>query len=309
VVLGSRLDALKKVPAGPERQSERAIERDAVAPSSAPVDAPKTRSDAAGREGVGGTLPPVAPAAPPVPPLPPVAPVGQVDGYLARERVTVTTSSPPLSAPQQAAQSPGQQASQQPGQQAPQAKPNTNELRDLELRVREQQQAAAAAQNAPLIPVEPVPPPTPAPGAAGRGGATAETVADSKVSTRAGIALRQERSTTIEVASPVPTTRWRVVEGRTVERSVDAGATWRQQHRVDQPMLIVAGSSPSPTVCWLVGRAGLVLRTSDGRTWQPITFRATVDLRAVSAADASVASVVTADGRTFTTANGGQTWK
>src|SRR5262245_28546793 len=71
---------------------------------------------------------------------------------------------------------------------------------------------------------------------------------------------------------------------------------------------VTAGSSPSTAVCWIVGRAGTVLRSTDQRTWQRLTFPLTVDLTSVSATDAQSASVVTADGRTFSTADGGVTW-
>ena len=71
---------------------------------------------------------------------------------------------------------------------------------------------------------------------------------------------------------------------------------------------VTAGSSPSTAVCWIVGRAGTVLRSTDQRTWQRLTFPLTVDLTSVTATDAQSASVVTADGRTFSTVDAGVTW-
>jgi hypothetical protein len=71
---------------------------------------------------------------------------------------------------------------------------------------------------------------------------------------------------------------------------------------------VTAGSSPSTAVCWIVGRAGTVLRSTDQRTWQRLTFPLTADLTSVTATDAQSASVVTADGRTFSTVDGGVTW-
>jgi len=71
---------------------------------------------------------------------------------------------------------------------------------------------------------------------------------------------------------------------------------------------VTAGSSPSTAVCWIVGRAGTVLRSTDQRTWQRLTFPLPVDLTSVTATDAQSASVVTADGRTFSTVDGGLTW-
>jgi photosystem II stability/assembly factor-like uncharacterized protein len=70
----------------------------------------------------------------------------------------------------------------------------------------------------------------------------------------------------------------------------------------------LTASSAAADVCWVVGRAGLVLRSIDGRTWQRITFPEMTDLSSVRATDARTASISTADGRTFSTANAGQTW-
>jgi hypothetical protein len=112
----------------------------------------------------------------------------------------------------------------------------------------------------------------------------------------------------LDVRSPNPTVRWRVLDRRTVQQSVDGGQIWGTQYTVDTPTVILAGAAPSPSVCWLVGQGGLVLVTKDGHTWQRLKFPETVELRAVSASDANVASVVTADGRTFTTTNAGTSW-
>ena len=69
-----------------------------------------------------------------------------------------------------------------------------------------------------------------------------------------------------------------------------------------------AGSSPTPNVCWIVGRLGVVLLTTDGRTWRGITFPVITDLSSVTATDARNATVVTADGRRFTTTDAGAMW-
>jgi hypothetical protein len=71
---------------------------------------------------------------------------------------------------------------------------------------------------------------------------------------------------------------------------------------------ITAGSASSADVCWIVGRAGTVLRSTDRQTWQRITLPVAVDLSSVNATDARSATVVTADGRTFSTVDGGMTW-
>jgi len=72
--------------------------------------------------------------------------------------------------------------------------------------------------------------------------------------------------------------------------------------------VLTAGAAPTTTVCWVVGRGGVVLLTTDGRTWRRVAFPEMTDLSAVRATDARTASVSTADGRIFSTSDGGATW-
>ncbi|MES1256275.1 MAG: hypothetical protein ABUS56_11735 [Acidobacteriota bacterium] len=110
----------------------------------------------------------------------------------------------------------------------------------------------------------------------------------------------------IEIVSPDPLVRWRLA-GASVQRSVDGGTTW-EPSSTGVSSVLTAGAAPSASVCWLVGRGGVVLRSSDGRTWQRLAFPTMTDLSAVRATGAQAASVSTADGRTFDTADGGLTW-
>jgi len=110
-----------------------------------------------------------------------------------------------------------------------------------------------------------------------------------------------------DIVSPDPMSRWRIAGARSVERSSDGGATWQPQ-QAGATSDLVAGSSPSPTVCWLVGRNGLVLLTIDGRQWRPVVSPVSADLSTVRATDASTAVITTSDGRTFRTSDAGQTW-
>jgi Putative zinc-finger len=109
------------------------------------------------------------------------------------------------------------------------------------------------------------------------------------------------------VVSSNPSTRFRLRPGGGVQRSADAGSTWRTEVSGTTETLR-AGSSPSPSVCWLVGGAGTVLLSTDGRSWRRLAFPETVDLLSVAATDQDNASVTTADGRVFVTADGGQSW-
>jgi len=150
-----------------------------------------------------------------------------------------------------------------------------------------------------------VPPAAPAPTqAVDRAAASARTFA-----AQTSALERQARARAIasEIRSPDPSFRWRIGAAGTVEHSTDGGSTW-ELLPTGVISDLTAGMSPSPSVCWLVGRAGTVLLSTDGRRWQRVTFPEPTDLVAVQANDARAASITTADGRTFRTADGGVTW-
>ena len=73
-------------------------------------------------------------------------------------------------------------------------------------------------------------------------------------------------------------------------------------------VMLTAGASPAPSICWLVGRQGIVLLSTDGRTWRRVAFPETADLSSVRATDDKSATVNTSDGRAFRTTDGGRTW-
>ena len=58
----------------------------------------------------------------------------------------------------------------------------------------------------------------------------------------------------------------------------------------------------------MVGRDGTVILTIDGTRWSRVAFPERVDLVAVNATDARVATVTTRDSRRFATRDGGVTW-
>jgi hypothetical protein len=72
---------------------------------------------------------------------------------------------------------------------------------------------------------------------------------------------------------------------------------------------IAAGSAPGGKVCWLVGTQGTVVLTTDGRLWMSVTPPTTANLTGVAAKNANAATVTASGGRTYVTADGGQTWK
>jgi hypothetical protein len=112
----------------------------------------------------------------------------------------------------------------------------------------------------------------------------------------------------VVIVSPDPNVRWRL-SGRTVERSVDGGATW-QPPSTGAAADLIAGASPARDVVWIVGRAGTVLLSADGASWQRLAFPdVTADLVSVTASNARTATVTTSAGRTYTTTDGGRTWR
>lgn len=125
----------------------------------------------------------------------------------------------------------------------------------------------------------------------------------------AGVAMQESvLITPILIASPDPKVLWRIDVGRVVQQSTDGGATWITQSTGTSASLS-AGAAPSSTVCWIAGQRGLVLLTTDGRTWRRLAFPEPVDLSAIRAESADAATVTTADGRVFSTKDGGKTWQ
>ena len=120
-------------------------------------------------------------------------------------------------------------------------------------------------------------------------------------------------------ASPTGKSQWRIGAGGSIERSIDQGRTWQPQPTGVQTDLL-AGAAPSDREAWAVGRANIILRTTDGTHWQRLSGPggATAngvtsptpapDWVAITATDALHATIVAADSRRFTTADGGVTW-
>jgi hypothetical protein len=109
-----------------------------------------------------------------------------------------------------------------------------------------------------------------------------------------------------QAAAPVAV-RWRIVGGRTVERTTPDG-TWMSVE-LPSPGSLTALSSPGGEVCWVVGRDGLVLVSTDGTRFEARAFAPRADLVAVRATDVNTAVVTRADGRRFRTTDRGATWE
>lgn len=109
------------------------------------------------------------------------------------------------------------------------------------------------------------------------------------------------------ITTPDSKVLWRIASGGFIERSENGGATWNGT--LPNPNAhFEAGSAPSAKVCWLVGDDGIILLTEDASNWRVIPPPVREDFVAVSARNASSATVTTADGRKFTTTNRGESW-
>jgi photosystem II stability/assembly factor-like uncharacterized protein len=127
--------------------------------------------------------------------------------------------------------------------------------------------------------------------AGGAGGARTETVYG-----RAGGAA---------VSVPV---RWRILASGNVERSTSDGTSW-ERIAIDPPAFITAGDAPTSMICWLVGRGGVVLRTTDSLHFDRLNVPDSANLVSVRALDATHATVTTVNGRVLTTVDGGLSWQ
>jgi hypothetical protein len=183
-----------------------------------------------------------------------------------------------------------------------------------------------ASKNAPSTVAPAVPMPPPAAETAGRSGfsppvspsamtagapAAGSVAADSAASApAAGMDRRSTLATPsrapVEIRSPESTHRWRL-RGDVVEHSSTGGVSWEVAMK-PEGVTVTGGMSPGPFVCWLIGRAGAVLLTTDGVRFHSVSVPDATDIATVFAQDAQRATVTTADGQTFTTLNGGGSW-
>jgi photosystem II stability/assembly factor-like uncharacterized protein len=114
--------------------------------------------------------------------------------------------------------------------------------------------------------------------------------------------------TAVEVVSrSEPTVLWRFGVRGTIGQSRDGGESWSSQEggvSVD----LLAGSAPSPTICWAVGRDGVVILTTDGSTWRRVAFPSGDDLVGIEATDDRTAVVTTRGGDRMRTEDAGGSW-
>lgn len=100
---------------------------------------------------------------------------------------------------------------------------------------------------------------------------------------------------------------WRLGARGMIEYSSD-GKTFVRIKQSSVSTDLLAGSAPSESVCWAVGRQGTVTRTRDAVDWEKRLAPTSSDLIRVMAQDASIATVYTADGTSYSTSDGGRHW-
>ncbi len=143
----------------------------------------------------------------------------------------------------------------------------------------------------------------------GQGGAAVTGAAEQAPKTKALMSVRATYlSARVTIATPARAVLWRVGPNGSIEKSRDSGQTWQAQVSSVEADLL-AGSAPSEMVCWVVGRAGTILRTTDGEHWEKVSSPATVDWIAAKAQDALRARVFAAGGQAYVTTDGGKTWQ
>ena len=104
-------------------------------------------------------------------------------------------------------------------------------------------------------------------GAAGRGGGGGAP------------ANRQITLDAVSATTAVP--RWRVLASGAVERSTD-DVTWSTV-LINPPAHISGGAAPAPAICWLIGRGGVVLLSTNGQTFVRVAPPAAADLASIRA--------------------------
>ncbi len=135
--------------------------------------------------------------------------------------------------------------------------------------------------------------------------ATASAPLAKEVEAPRAFAARQAVSP-LDIVAPGGSARWRITNGQRVEWSASNAGEWTPASIGEGTF--AAGSAPSPSVCWIVGRGGAIYLTTNGTRFVRIASPEMVDLVAITANDDRNAIVTAADGRAWATSDQGRTW-
>ncbi len=98
----------------------------------------------------------------------------------------------------------------------------------------------------------------------------------------------------------------RMSAGRADIEAPDGSRRWRL---ADYGPGVTGGAAVSSTTCWLIGRDGLVMLSTDGNTFNRVDIPEKVDVIAITPTDGRSATITTGGGRQFITDDGGRTWR
>lgn len=149
----------------------------------------------------------------------------------------------------------------------------------------------------------------PAPSSDAEGKAAAETPEVSFLAREQDAILAVTALQPATFFSPDQSVHWRVGAAGRIDRSVDQGRSWQEQPSGVAADL-VAGAAPSSQTAWIVGRAGVILRSTDGTSWERIAPPNGLlrDWTGIEASDALHATIESQDQQRFRTEDGGRTW-
>jgi hypothetical protein len=137
-------------------------------------------------------------------------------------------------------------------------------------------------------------------------GESRTAVAESPRAAAAADAARPTAPSAAAPAAPAPMRQAERFAAPVEVVSPDASKRWRF---ADYGSDVTGGAAVSSSICWLIGRAGLVMLTTNGTVFDHVDLPERVDVATITAADARSATVTTADGRRFQTDDGGRTWR
>jgi hypothetical protein len=92
-----------------------------------------------------------------------------------------------------------------------------------------------------------------------------------------------------------------------IERTADGGTTWQVEHTTAIGPAVVA-ACPTPDACWLGDAAGRLLRRETSGRWVDRRLPVEGAITGLEALTPREATVTIADGRRFTTSDGGRSW-
>jgi len=111
------------------------------------------------------------------------------------------------------------------------------------------------------------------------------------------------------IVTPNDQYAWRVGAGGKIEYSFDSSHTWELQ-KSGVTVDLIGGWAPSVKICWVFGKEGTILLTTDqGKHWKKIPCPLKEDVAGIFAQDAKRASIWSASHKqSFETNDGGATW-